>query len=663
MKSGDELLKEILLGGTLAHKLQGRGIPFEKLNFNLEGQWGEVLDSPGREGVLKPGRRASSAFPKHAEIMKHQHARGRLLHYFANHELLAIETMAYVLLRFPEAPESFRKGVFRILQEEQSHFSSYLERMNDYGVEFGSVPLNLYFWNTLKTISSPLDFVTRMSLTFEQANLDFALEYAELFEREIDDPKTAAILRVVHDEEIRHVEHGWKWFQAWRDPAKNSDFEAYRAALPFPMSPRRARGAKLFAAESRRKAGMSESFIEEIRISGGSRGRVPDYYFFNPASEIEAEKKTLPKPLQEKIQDLESLILFLAQEEDAVELSHRPPVSYLRRIHEIKGELPEIVLPEDDLSRFVAFDQFKPWGFSKSAWARFDQIGNRFRKPPVFERGLHESSLYSKAFWKEQLKTAGSVIHRAQELSAGLGEGLSRSSEVFVKSAFGTSGRGHLRLTSEMVANPQVIQRLKKRLDQGESLVIEPFYEKVADFSVQYELDRSGVLQEYEPRFFEIDSFYQYQGAYLGKSGHGAQFDLAWDALQKEKERWRAIHLEVASHLREQSYHGPFGVDCLVARNAESLFVVPVIEVNVRTTMGRVAQEIEASCRRHTGFKQGVWRFFGTADLVRLNARNFQELDENFRRDFGSEYFATTPAECAKSTFTAVFLNGVLRFN
>jgi uncharacterized ferritin-like protein (DUF455 family) len=656
MKSGDEVLKEILLGGSLANKLQGMDLSFERLAFHSHSQLTEALESPGREGVLKPGGRGSSAFPKQGEILKDKTARGRLLHFFANHELLAIETMAYVLLKFPEAPESFRKGVFRILQEEQNHLSRYLERMEDYGVEFGSVPLNLYFWNTLKTISSPFDFVTRMSLTFEQANLDFALEYAELFEREIDDPKTAEILRLVHDEEIRHVEHGWKWFQHWRDPEPRSDFDAYRAALPFPMSPRRARGARLFASESRRKAGLTENFIEEVRVSGGSRGRVPDYYFFNPASELESEKGTLPKVIQEKIQDLEALTLFLAREEDVVELSKRPPLVFLKQIHELKGHLPEIVLPDEDLSRFVAFDQFKPWGYSRCAWTRMDHLGKRFRKPPSFERGVHESLLYSKGFWKGFLKTQGSVIREPEALTADV----FGASDVFIKSAFGTSGRGHLRLTSQMSAEPKIIEKLKKRVEQGETLVIEPFYQKIADFSVQYELDQNGVIHEFEPRFFMTDLFYQYQGAFLGRLGHGAHFDLAWQTIQKERHLWRTVHLKVAERLKEERYHGPFGVDCMVAEKAGASFVVPVIEVNVRTTMGRVAHEIEAVCQRIPGFKQGVWRFFGAGDLVRLNSRNFKELDERFQSQFGENYFATTPAETARSTFTAVFLNAAV---
>jgi uncharacterized ferritin-like protein (DUF455 family) len=485
MESGQELLKRILFGGKLTDKLAG-GSAFSEWDWQDSKALMEVIESPGREGLLAPRSGVKSAFPRHSEILKSDQARGRLLHFFANHELLAIETMAYVLLKFPDAPESFRKGVFRVLQEEQRHFGAYLERMEEYGVAFGEVPLNLYFWNTLKGINRPLDFVVQMSLTFEQANLDFALEYATLFETQMNDPKTADLLRTVHDDEIRHVEHGWRWFKEWRDPEAGSDFEAYQEALPFPMTPRRARGGRFFASDSRAKAGMTKEFIEEVKIVGGSRGRVPNYYFFNPQCEVEQSLPTLPGPLKKKVADLEPLVLWLAKEEDCVELAKRPARDFLSRLHQVKGEIPEMLTKEDEFSRYTAFDEFRPWGFSSSAWNRMGRIGKKFRSPPAFDSKLHENFLFSKAYWKRILNTEGAVIDSSDSLHQWLRENSESTGTFLVKSAINTSGRGHLRLEGIQLRDPVLIRKLGKRIESGEQLVIEPFFEKLADFSVQY---------------------------------------------------------------------------------------------------------------------------------------------------------------------------------
>ena len=49
--------------------------------------------------------------------------------------------------------------------------------MKQCGVEFGELPLSDYFWKSVSSMEDPLDYVTRLSLTFEQANLDFTLTY------------------------------------------------------------------------------------------------------------------------------------------------------------------------------------------------------------------------------------------------------------------------------------------------------------------------------------------------------------------------------------------------------------------------------------------------------------------------------------------------------
>ena len=108
--------------------------------------------------------------------------RGRLLHFFANHELLATELMALVLLKFPDAPATFRKGVLQTLKDEQEHTRLYLARMKACGIEFGALPVSGYFWRCVAPMENPIDYVAGLCLTFEQANLDFA----QRFERECE---------------------------------------------------------------------------------------------------------------------------------------------------------------------------------------------------------------------------------------------------------------------------------------------------------------------------------------------------------------------------------------------------------------------------------------------------------------------------------------------
>ena len=141
--------------------------------------------------------------------------RGFLLHFFLNHELLALEIMAMVILKFPELPDSFKRSLLKTMRDEQKHASLYIKSMKEFGVEPGQMPVNRFFWDCFKDIDDPLKFITGMSLTFEQANLDFSLYYKEAFEK-IGDESTAAVLDEVYQDEISHVSNGLKWFRKWK---------------------------------------------------------------------------------------------------------------------------------------------------------------------------------------------------------------------------------------------------------------------------------------------------------------------------------------------------------------------------------------------------------------------------------------------------------------
>ena len=128
--------------------------------------------------------------------------------------------------------------------------------------------MNGHFWAKIAGITSPLEFVCAMGLTFENANLDFALELAEFAER-AGDRETAAVLRMVHVEEIRHVAFAYEWLLRWKAPDQSA-WDAYCAALAPSLSPARARGAHCDA-RSRRDAGIDEDFIAHLSETAPKR--------------------------------------------------------------------------------------------------------------------------------------------------------------------------------------------------------------------------------------------------------------------------------------------------------------------------------------------------------------------------------------------------------
>lgn len=218
------------------------------------------LAGPGRPENLRP---TTGVQVPDIQGMPDPAQRPRILHALANHELQAAELFAWALLAFPDAPAEFRRGLLRILEDEQRHTRMYIARTEAAGARFGDYPVNGYFWGKTPEIHSPLQFICAMSLTFENANLDHTDEYAEAARR-AGDSKTARVIEQVQQDEIEHVRFGWTWLQVFRgeEPA----WDTFQANLTWPLRPARARG-RVFNRRGREAAGLDDDFIRRLEES------------------------------------------------------------------------------------------------------------------------------------------------------------------------------------------------------------------------------------------------------------------------------------------------------------------------------------------------------------------------------------------------------------
>ena len=190
--------------------------------------------------------------------------------------------MALVLLQFPEAPPRFAKAFIKPSRTTGPHTALY--------------PAHEGMWDSLRRtpgerlflalgflMESPMDYVSSLCLTFEQANLDFARHFAQDFAT-VGDDATARLLEKIYRDEISHVAYGLKWFRRWKNPDE-SDWEAFCRQLKFPLSPQRAKGMTLNV-EGRRAAGLDAQFIAELDVFSQSKGRTPNVFVFNPFAEV-----------------------------------------------------------------------------------------------------------------------------------------------------------------------------------------------------------------------------------------------------------------------------------------------------------------------------------------------------------------------------------------
>ena len=640
-----EFAEQILFATTLEEKLR---CP-EKITDEFPGAALATPVAPARPKnlIFKPHAAGKSEFPGLHQLEK-KSERGKLLHFFGNHELLATELMALVLLKFPGAPAAFRQGVLRTLKDEQEHTRLYHARMKTYGIEFGELPVSGYFWRCVSPMENPVDYVASLCLTFEQANLDFARHFASGFAT-IGDLETSQLLEKIYRDEIGHVAYGLKWFRRWKNPGE-SDWQAFCRVLKFPLSPQRAKGFSLNV-EGRRAAGFDAQFIAEINVYSQSKGRTPSVFVFNPFAEgrIVGGKTFNPTKLQAQLaRDLENLPQFLCRQDDIVLANQKPSVEFLSRIKQAGFPLPEFVeMKNAGELKSRKLGSLRPWAWGPDSFDLLKPIfasvtGEKRADEKRFNPGL--AQLYSKAWsadflrkiiparteiknWLCTKNEIGVAVNSVAAALAAIAKIRSRGHhKVVAKEAFGVAGSNALRLFEpEML--PAQLRWLENKFAQNRELVIEPWLERERDFSIQLEMTAHGLkLCGYTGLL--NDARGQFQANFAEPHHHKripaniiSLFHAPANIASRLLEFYAGVFAALETELRRADFTGPLGLDAFVYRDAAGAArLKPVVEINPRYTMGRVLVEL---------MRQASQNSFGTFRLVnaaQLRAEGFEDF-------------------------------------
>ncbi len=609
--------------------------------------------APGRPSELqfKAEGSAKADFPG-VHRLEQERERGRLLHFFGNHELLATELMALVLLRFPEAPSAFRRGVLRTLKDEQEHTRLYMERMKACGIEFGELPVSGFFWRCTAPMENPIDYVATLCLTFEQANLDFARHFAAGFQT-VGDAETSRLLERIYRDEIGHVAYGLKWFRRWKNPTE-SDWEAFCRTLKFPLSPQRAKGFALNV-EGRQAAGLDPEFIANLNVVSQSKGRTPSVFVFNPFTEgfiAQGRSFTPVKHQAQLARDLANLPQFLCRQDDIVLVEQRPSVACLSGLKQAGFALPEFIELKDgridaagDLCR-RKLGSLRPWAWGPDSVELLQPLftnvtGEKRAMDQRFNAGL--AQLYSKAWSAAFLRKllASSVQgddEKAQRSRAGQSDRLNGTwadeswlcteadtgvevetldaalkiiatirarghHRIVVKEALGLAGSNAIRLWEPELLDTQR-RWMAKAIESGRRLVVEPWLERQLDFSAQLEMGPqglklcgfTGLLNDRKGQFL----------ANWAESHHHRRIPAQAAALLTRPAdisiRLQRLYAEIfallETELQRVGHVGPVGIDAFVYRNPQGeCRLKPIVEINPRYTMGRLTVELMKQTR------------------------------------------------------------------
>ena len=138
-----------------------------------------------------------------------------LLHALAHIELNAVDLAWDIIARFTGQglPRRYFDDWVGVAAEESRHFLLLVTRLADFGAAYGDLPAHDGLWEAAAATAG--DLLARLAvvpLVLEARGLDVTPEMAARLER-AGDPRSAAILRRIYEEEIGHVAVGRRWLE------------------------------------------------------------------------------------------------------------------------------------------------------------------------------------------------------------------------------------------------------------------------------------------------------------------------------------------------------------------------------------------------------------------------------------------------------------------
>ena len=171
---------------------------------------------------------------------------------------------------------------------------------------------------------------------------------------------------------------------------------------------------------------------------------------------------------------------------------------------------------------------------------------------------------------------------------------LQSGEHLVVKAPWSSSGRGVRFMEGDM--NIYDKGWVRHVIEKQGSVMVEPYYNKVKDFGMEFVSDGKGLVS-----YVGLSLFQTSNGAYTG--------NILASEDEKEHMISRYISVDLLKAIRQKictlmgvllkdRYAGAFGIDMMVVRrdDGDGFLLHPCVEINLRRTMGHVAISLTEHC-------------------------------------------------------------------
>lgn len=181
-------------------------------------QEGELSRVPPTEilPIEQPGRPDKPVLVSPREVPRRRlgskEGQAAMLHAIAHIEFNAINLALDAVYRFLEMPNAFYTDWIKVAAEEVYHFGLVRQRLQDLGYDYGDFPAHNGLWELAQKTSH--DLLVRMAMVprvMEARGLDVTPGIIQKFQG-IGDKDSIAVLEIILQDEVGHVEAGSRWF-------------------------------------------------------------------------------------------------------------------------------------------------------------------------------------------------------------------------------------------------------------------------------------------------------------------------------------------------------------------------------------------------------------------------------------------------------------------
>lgn len=169
------------------------------------------------------------------------------------------------------------------------------------------------------------------------------------------------------------------------------------------------------------------------------------------------------------------------------------------------------------------------------------------------------------------------------------GELLARYGRVVMKAPWSSSGRGLRFLSADRTPFCTQAGWFRNLVASQGSVMVEPYYDKVKDFGMEFEATDEGI------HYLGLSLFHTVNGAYVGNILATEKRKREYISRYISTELLDAIQEKISNLLDLGSYRGPFGIDMMVVGGEQGFRLHPCVEINLRRTMGHVALVLSPS--------------------------------------------------------------------